>query len=326
MEIKILSSEKIKPATPTPSHLRKYKLSLIDQLAVTDYIPMIFFYDAAAGIPQINDRLKASLSETLTLFYPLAGRIPTTDKVFVDCNDCGALYEEAFVDMEISEFLDNVDLSQLDMFLPFSCVSMDDDGGCGDDKPLAGFRVTAFGGGGVVVGACVVHTVVDGAATATFLRTWASVERNNGLLVKDYNFDITASSRIFPPLNHSPFEWSSSAGGATADSPKSKLVPKRFIFTAESIAALKQKSACRESIPNPTRVEALTAFLWKHMMLAATRSTAKGGAGDPPTKTILLSHEVNFRNRVDPPLPPGAFGNISWPLVMLNIKYNLTNY
>ena len=44
--LEILSKEMIKPSSPTPHHLRNLQLSLLDQIAPSAYIPLIFFYNA----------------------------------------------------------------------------------------------------------------------------------------------------------------------------------------------------------------------------------------------------------------------------------------
>ena len=60
--------------------------------------------------------LKKSLSEILTLYYPLAGKIK--DDLCIDCNDDGAYFVEAQVNVCLSEFLSQPDLLILHKFLP----------------------------------------------------------------------------------------------------------------------------------------------------------------------------------------------------------------
>jgi hypothetical protein len=49
MEIELLSRETIKPSSPTPSHLRIYPLSFIDNIFFRLYVPVIFFYNPNEG-------------------------------------------------------------------------------------------------------------------------------------------------------------------------------------------------------------------------------------------------------------------------------------
>jgi shikimate O-hydroxycinnamoyltransferase len=59
-----------------------------------------------------SDYLKKAFSETLTLFYPFAGRI--RDELFIDCNDDGATYIEAHVTCNMSVILQQPDIHQLE--------------------------------------------------------------------------------------------------------------------------------------------------------------------------------------------------------------------
>ncbi|GLT69016.1 hypothetical protein SLA2020_412020 [Shorea laevis] len=95
MEVEIISEECIKPSSPTPANLRTHKLSLLDQTIPPIYTPMILYYPMNQRIShpivdivsQRSHLLKQSLSETLTRFYPFAGKIK--DNLSVDCNDEG---------------------------------------------------------------------------------------------------------------------------------------------------------------------------------------------------------------------------------------------
>ncbi|KAK5845109.1 hypothetical protein PVK06_001263 [Gossypium arboreum] len=116
MVVEIVSKEFIKPTLPTPHHLRTHLLSFLDQFLPSIYVPMVLFYmDQEKSIPAAtsNSRrsqlLKESLSETLTLFYPLVGRI--NDHLSIDYNDEGAYYIDARVNHPFREFLNHTDSS-----------------------------------------------------------------------------------------------------------------------------------------------------------------------------------------------------------------------
>ncbi|KAK2980832.1 hypothetical protein RJ640_020484 [Escallonia rubra] len=67
-EVEIISKENIKPASLTPLHFRKYRLSGLDQLFPHLYAPLVFYYpkneNAASedAIHERSQRLKQSLS------------------------------------------------------------------------------------------------------------------------------------------------------------------------------------------------------------------------------------------------------------------------
>ena len=105
----IVSRQTIKPSSPTPNHLRDFKISLLDQIAPPHYIPIVIFYSASdvsafgANIKMISDKLKTSLSDVLTLYYPFCGKLKGNSSV--ECNDVGVLYIESKVPANLSDIL-----------------------------------------------------------------------------------------------------------------------------------------------------------------------------------------------------------------------------
>jgi hypothetical protein len=63
----------------------------------------------------VVQHLKDSLADALMLFYPLAGRVVTKDNPpRIHCNDSGAVFTEASVDVELTELrTDDFQLSGL---------------------------------------------------------------------------------------------------------------------------------------------------------------------------------------------------------------------
>lgn len=78
------------------------------------------------------------------------------------------------------------------------------------------------------------------------------------------------------------------------------------MFTASKISSLIDKCTDDSSpdLKRPTRIEALSAFVWTRFM-ASTHSE------NDPNKIYTLFHAVNLRTRANPPLPDHYFGNIS---------------
>lgn len=103
MEVQVVSKKMVKPSVPTPDHHKTCKLTAFDQIAPPDQVPIIYFYNSS-NIDNIREQLVKSLSETLTKFYPLAGRF-VHDGFYVDCNDEGVLYVEAEVNIPLNEFI-----------------------------------------------------------------------------------------------------------------------------------------------------------------------------------------------------------------------------
>ncbi|XP_075659115.1 17,18-epoxy-17-hydroxycur-19-ene N-malonyltransferase-like [Castanea sativa] len=75
---------------------------------------------------------------------------------------------------------------------------------------------------------------------------------------------------------------------------------KRFVFDASKIAAL--KAIVGDKVKNPTRVEVVTALIYK-CAISASRSSS-GSA-----KPTLLLLPINMRKSTEPPLPENTMGN-----------------
>ncbi|PIN14891.1 Vinorine synthase [Handroanthus impetiginosus] len=83
---------------------------------------------------------------------------------------------------------------------------------------------------------------------------------------------------------------------------KEKITTKRLVFDKEKLAKLK-KVATSGEVKNPTRVEAVSAFIWRHFIEAARVKT------DMKNTSFAAVHAVNLRPRAIPPIPGHAFGN-----------------
>ncbi|KAJ4713817.1 Vinorine synthase [Melia azedarach] len=129
MEIKIISTEIIKPSSPTPQHLRTHKLFLPNHVMPDLYVPFTFFYSSPRenlkpmNNNKISVHLKNALSKTLTYYYPFAGQ--NIDGVSTQCNDHGAIFIETQVaNIRISDVLKRRDKAQdllnLKNLLPFN--------------------------------------------------------------------------------------------------------------------------------------------------------------------------------------------------------------
>ncbi|KAH7521763.1 hypothetical protein FEM48_Zijuj07G0066900 [Ziziphus jujuba var. spinosa] len=120
MKVEIIHKETLKPSSSTPYNLKNFKLCLIDQLAPTMYIPLILFYPHVNnGVDEVEKKtqlLKTTLSETLTLFYPLAGRIKTHDSIV--CNNEGVEFFKAQANFPLSKILEKPNTYFLRKFLP----------------------------------------------------------------------------------------------------------------------------------------------------------------------------------------------------------------
>ncbi|XP_038698233.1 (13S,14R)-1,13-dihydroxy-N-methylcanadine 13-O-acetyltransferase AT1-like isoform X1 [Tripterygium wilfordii] len=293
MEVEIISTEFIKPSSPTPSHLRTYKLSLLDQFAPHVYFPHLVFYPAnEISISETSQVLKQSLSKTLALYYPLAGK--ANDSLSIDCDDNGACYINARVNGNLRDYLKQPTLSTLAKVLPQEA--------CKEVPPGARVVViqeTLFSCGCIAIAFVVPHSIFDAAAISTFMRTWASIARdpNDGGLFPDF----TASS-IFPQNTTSVPQNSTSLTAAIVG--KGEFVVKRFVFDGSVINSLKDK-AISSGVQNPTRVEVVSGLLLKCL-----KSALMVKSGNP--KSLCVTNTVNMRGKAVPPFSKSSVGNFLW--------------
>ncbi|KAI8008369.1 Vinorine synthase [Camellia lanceoleosa] len=143
----------------------------------------------------ISERLKVSLSETLTRFYPLAGRL--RDNFLVDCNDDGVDFVEARVinNFHLSNFLDRPTLKVIDHLAPPEPTDY-------YKTPLLLVQVSFFPCNGVVLTVKMSHKIADGFSVGIFMKGWSDIALGSppDAIVPDFN---AASSR-FPPRDDIP--------------------------------------------------------------------------------------------------------------------------
>ncbi|WCJ42214.1 HXXXD-type acyl-transferase family protein [Euphorbia peplus] len=271
--VKIISKETIKPSS---DHTRDYKLSLLDELAPPCYIPVLLFYPPPLA-DAVSDKLKSSLSENLVRFHPLAGKLK--ENIPFDSHDEGVLFIEAKVNISASEIINNPQSEMLNQLLPFNPYILK----AGTETMITGVQVNVFDCGSVGIGVCVSHKIADAASSFYFLQAWAATTTETDRMLAP-RLD---SAVLFPPKGLDFIKPSDLIRNE-------KAVTKRFMFNSKNLANLKSK--IRNENINPTRVEAVTALIWKSAMADKLRST-------------IAIHAVNIRKRMEPPLPENSFGN-----------------
>uniref|UniRef100_A0A6N2K3E9 Uncharacterized protein n=1 Tax=Salix viminalis TaxID=40686 RepID=A0A6N2K3E9_SALVM len=295
MEVQIISKQNVRPSSPTPPHLRNFKLSLLDQLIPVPYAPILLYYpmndnSGASNLDVLKrlELLKKSLSETLTHFYPLAGKI--RDEFSIDCDDEGACYVEAQVNCHLSEFLRQPDLLVAHQFFPCELLPK-------AVTHVANFQVNVFECGGVAIGICISHLALDGAALGTFLKAWSATAKGSKEAIIYPEFIPTS---LFPANDL----WLRDSAVVMFGSlfKKGNGITKRFVFDASAISSLRTRAA---GVECPTRVEVVSSFLWKCFMAA---SEEWRGSRRPS----ILTHLVNLRRKMEPKLAENSVGNFLW--------------
>ncbi|ESQ31943.1 hypothetical protein EUTSA_v10004258mg [Eutrema salsugineum] len=290
MKLDYLGKEVIRP----DSLNQTLHLSLFDQFLPSTYVSAIFFYDDQANVQEkiLVQRLKKSLSQTLSLFYPLAGRIK--EGVTVDCNDEGALFTEARADVLLSDVLRNPSDADLVQKLIVSPDPADP-----ETWPLLHVKVIFFRDRGLAVAVSVSHKICDAASLSTFVCSWTKAARGYADMV---NPEFAAS--VFYP----PADISIEFPPLLVHERKSKT--KRFVFGPLMIEKLKNRAYCSKRVPQATRIESITALLVR----CATRERRSKASA---VTEFAITQTMDLRPRVPSfLLPRKAIGNFFFlPLV-----------
>lgn len=252
MKVNVLSRKLVKPFNPTPSHLRTYKISLLDEINPATNHPRLLFFSSDDRMEAEWIYLEESLAQILSKFYPLVGRYDK-EKREVCCNDEGAQYSVAEVDCDLSQIVGAtaVEPEHLNQLLPVDIAAVDDPA-----DPILAVRINRFRCGGLAIGVCMSHRVGDTAAFALFLTAWAEAAASGGKHFIEPHFDHRP---YFPTENLPPLDCHDSR------TKPEKIACRRYVFDGEAIQKLREQLITEwKSIGAerpPSRVVAVSTFL-----------------------------------------------------------------
>ncbi|MCD7469690.1 hypothetical protein HAX54_008855 [Datura stramonium] len=267
-------------------------------------VPLALFYPPCGGGDQsysyeqaktVNSSrllvLKKSLCEILAKFYPFAGRIKDNS---IECNDEGVPFYEAFAHKyRLKEVVKqpHVDIK----FLPTTHVD-DQQGSIFPHPPFPLLvQLTFFECGGICIGIRACHKIADRATLCTIINAWAVTARGSSNSVDVPEF--VAAARFLPhPIPYVSPNWSNMVELCKARDVDNQRVTKIFDFDASTITSLKAKVV----LPTPTRVEVVSAAIWKCFMTTSASMR---------TSSYML-YNVNIRKRLVPSLPNHCVGNV----------------
>ncbi|CAN1131948.1 Minovincinine 19-hydroxy-O-acetyltransferase [Linum perenne] len=285
VKIEIISKQFIKPALSTPQEKSTFKLSIVDELNYVMSTPLVLFYPATDIGPQ-NDvvsylagksrLLKSSLADTLTLYYPYAGVLKSDN--LIHCNDSGIEYVEA----RVAGTLDDVVFRRPDLEFLENFLRIDDL----NSARYVGAKVqtTAFACGGLAVAISLTHKIGDGASLLTFLQAWAAatVARTSSAPIP---------SEVHPVFAVDSVVVSSSDVEVAVPKPppasreQVRTVLRRFVFGSGQIERIRAMCVS-EAVKRPTRVESVTAVVWRALM--KVNKVKRSAAGDQNQKVCAL--------------------------------------
>ncbi|KAI3805439.1 hypothetical protein L1987_27823 [Smallanthus sonchifolius] len=302
----IVSTQIIKPSSPTPPHLKTYNLSVLDQFIPSSFVPLVTFYQNTSIYHRSHDQildLKNSLSHTLTKYFPFAGRHATIAPTYVDCNDHGAEFIEASIDSTLSDFLQSSNPKDLDELYPYGRIWNTSNSSAHDLKqdaviPLA-VKLNHFECGGVAVAASLSHKIGDAYSLIHFLIDWAKMTR----VCSNKEACEVPIKPHFISYGNTNINFS-----RVLEQQSNDCVTRSFMFPNSKIDELKLRVRAKtgdsgQPISNPTRVEILTWLLYKCAVGAAMENNL--GSLNPTCIRVA----TNLRDKMIEPLPENSIGN-----------------
>ncbi|CAI0410924.1 unnamed protein product [Linum tenue] len=204
MEVRIVSRELLKPSSPETIQTKPpHSFCLFDQLTPLTFCPIILFYanpdHSNPNLDPFIRRLKRSLAETLTIYYPFSGRTGPRN-LAIDSFDAGIPFTlTQVVDCRLSQFLKRKETELLNLLLsrqPFQKERSD------VDAPVLELQVSVFSCGGIAFGWSLSHKLIDQSTITSFLSTFSALLRGqpNDVVSPDF----AQASTLFPPRDPSP--------------------------------------------------------------------------------------------------------------------------
>ncbi|KAF9603006.1 hypothetical protein IFM89_033633 [Coptis chinensis] len=297
-KVRIISTETIRPASSYTESTQRIELTPWDLnfLGVNNIERGLMFHQLP-GDTWIT-QMKTSLSRTLDYFFPLAGRLAiethddNTISVFIKCNNAGAKFVHATIDLTVNDILGPVYRPQIvgDFFTPIDSINFD-----GQSRPLLSVQVTELTDG-IFIGCSMNHSVVDGMSFWHFVNSWSEICRKNS----DHQI-----SRL-PNFNRSFFKLPIRIPASTCERfTRSCNIPPLeetfFHFAPQNIAKLKAKA--KLEINNDGILLSSLQVVLAHVWRAVTR--ARNLDSDVEVSYRLY---MGNRARLNPPLPNEYFG------------------
>ncbi|MQL95211.1 hypothetical protein Taro_027876 [Colocasia esculenta] len=278
---------------------KTYPLSPLDHAMARHSLHLVFYYAPAAATAagMGRDRLKESLSEVLTNYPPVTGRLTSPAEEggnwVVRCNDAGVRVLDARVGCSLEEWLRETPAAAERELAQWEAM--------GEDRfiwsPFC-IQISEFECGGVAIGVSCAHMYADATCATLFVKAWGDVHRRAcianppffhppGLCARGPDLNLSTSSASF-------LQSKSSSPAAAPPSTCMSTATFRFPDAAVRRCLADLKSAC----PDATPFDALASLFW-------WRSRVAAAAGGPSSLTVC----VDFRKMMYAPLPHGYFGN-----------------
>ncbi|KAK2978170.1 hypothetical protein RJ640_016184 [Escallonia rubra] len=292
--LKLKVTHIVKPAEVTPTNLMC--LSDVDQVRALTHATTVYFYENPGDFTSNINILRDSLSKALVAFYPLAGRLRwiARDRLELDCNPLGVELLVAESESRIDDFGDFCPTPEIKALTPPIDYTRPI-----HEIPLLLVQVTKLKCGAICIGLAVSHVIADGRSALHFVTEWAKIARGEHSDSVSPFLDrsiLLAQQPARPPkFDHQEFNPPPLLMGHSSD-----LEERKKKLTKERITKLRDKANEGRANNFYSRYEVVTGHLWR------CASKAREHASEQLT---IQSIVVDFRNRMEPPIPPSFFGN-----------------
>ncbi|XP_071707631.1 shikimate O-hydroxycinnamoyltransferase-like [Rutidosis leptorrhynchoides] len=299
MKITVKESTMVTPEKETPK--TKLWCNNLDMVAPNVHTPSVLIYKPNGSTHFFDAKvMKEAISRTLVAFYPMAGRVKEDEhgRMYIDCQGQGVLFVEAESEGvldDLGDFAPTLEFNKLIPMLDYSLPS--------DSIPIFVLQVTQFTCGGVVLGVGVQHYGADGTSALHFFNSCADMARGLDIAIPPFLDRTILCARDPPQPAFEHVEYQPAPPFISPIKSTSDETIKIYKLTRDQLNILKAKmrKACHDNTINYSRYEMLSGHIWKCMC------KARGLSSDQESRLIIATCG---RTRLQPPLPPGYFGNV----------------
>ncbi|KAK7397280.1 hypothetical protein VNO78_18447 [Psophocarpus tetragonolobus] len=290
-------AELVTPAMPTPDET-KLLSEIDDQSYLRFHYSIIQIYSNESSMANKDPVrvIRRALAQALVFYYPFAGRLREGRgrKLMVDCSGEGVMFVEADADVTLDQFGDDIQ-PPFPYSEKFSCDVPETEEIT--KLPLLLIQVTRLKCGSFIVCTGWNHTMADGAGLSQFMNAWADMARGakSPSVAPVWRRELLMA-RDPPRITCRHREYEQVHDGDAAS--YSELVHRSFFFGPRQIASLRR--LLPHNLRHCTAFDLITACLWRCRTKALQI---------PPEEDVRMMCIVNARNRFNPPLPVGYYGN-----------------
>ncbi|PIA31644.1 hypothetical protein AQUCO_04900147v1 [Aquilegia coerulea] len=285
----VVSDKPVKPG-------KSYPLSVLDHAMGFHTLHIVFYYRynrLESGDSSDLGRLRESLSEVLSYYPPVTGRLLKDDNGNweVKYNDAGVRTLKAKVDCSLDEWLKSANGNEERDLTVWEDMPE-------ETKVWSPYRIQMndFEGGGLAIGLSCPHMQADPTCATTLMKSWTEMYRRIAISHPPFFHPPSLRGRTNPNTNTiSVQNYEAKSRMETPTNVKMSTVTFRFSDTIIKKCLLEIQSKC----PNATPFDMLAALFWSSVT----------NAKSPSSKQVSLSIGMDFRKRMHAPLPHGYFGN-----------------